>query len=68
MHEEETAPERPAASAKGTVKPSESPMMMSRTISEDSKCFSIWDGSRLPSGEGAGEMTGPCAESGMPVV
>src|SRR5579884_1412532 len=39
MCAEETAPERPAARAKGTVRPSERPMTTSRTDSEDSK----WD-------------------------
>src|SRR5260370_39072211 len=42
MCEEATAPERPAARAKGTVRPSERPMTMSRTVSVDSKCPSIW--------------------------
>jgi len=35
-------PERPAARAKGTVRPSETPMMMSRTTSPAVKCFSVW--------------------------
>jgi hypothetical protein len=35
-----TTPERPAARAKGTVKPSDMPMTMSRIVSEDVKCFS----------------------------
>ena len=34
------APERPAASAKGTVKPSDMPITMSRTTAEAVKCFS----------------------------
>ena len=37
-------PERPAASANGTVRPSAIPMMMSRTSSLDLKCFSSWTG------------------------
>src|SRR6266851_8404428 len=35
-----TAPDRPAASAKGTVNPSDIPMTTSRTKSEAVKCFS----------------------------
>ena len=35
------APESPAARAKGTVRPSDTPMMMSRTISPAVKCFSL---------------------------
>ena len=35
------APERPAAKAKGTVRPSETPIMISRTISPAVKCFSL---------------------------
>lgn len=38
---ESTAPESPAASAKGTVKPSDMPMTMSRTRSPEVKCFSV---------------------------
>ena len=41
MEEVALAPERPAARAKGTVRPSETPMMMSRTISPAVKCFSL---------------------------
>lgn len=37
---EDTAPERPAARAKGTVSPSAIPMTMSRTWAEAEKCFS----------------------------
>src|SRR5437016_12074599 len=37
---EDTAPERPAARAKGTVSPSAIPMTMSRTRAEAEKCFS----------------------------
>src|SRR5487761_849937 len=37
-----TAPVSPAASAKGTVKPSDIPMTMSRTAAVDVKCFSRW--------------------------
>src|SRR5580704_9252571 len=37
---EDTAPERPAARAKGTVSPSAMPMTMSRTRAEAEKCFS----------------------------
>src|SRR5262249_21368923 len=36
------APVNPAASAKGTVKPSAIPMTMSRTTSLDVKCRSMW--------------------------
>src|SRR5580704_16162361 len=35
-----TAPDRPAASAKGTVRPSAMPMTISRTVSDAVKCFS----------------------------
>ncbi|RZS18435.1 hypothetical protein BHM03_00050701 [Ensete ventricosum] len=35
------APERPAARANGTVRPSETPMMTSRTMSPAVKCFSL---------------------------
>src|SRR5581483_5183761 len=35
-----TAPDRPAASAKGTVRPSDMPITMSRTAAEAVKCFS----------------------------
>src|SRR5260370_30370636 len=35
-----TAPDRPAASANGTVNPSDIPMTISRTKSEAVKCFS----------------------------
>src|ERR1700681_3630439 len=35
-----TAPDKPAARAKGTVKPSDMPMTTSRTFSPDVKCFS----------------------------
>ena len=38
---EETAPERPAARAKGTVSPSAIPITTSRTRAEAEKCFSI---------------------------
>lgn len=41
MEDDALAPERPAASAKGTVRPSETPMMMSRTTSPAVKCFSL---------------------------
>src|ERR1035437_1299828 len=40
--EASTAPVSPAARAKGTVRPSAMPMTMSRTTSEDWKCFSTW--------------------------
>ncbi len=39
---EATAPDKPAASANGTVKPSDMPMTMSRTDAEAVKCFSMW--------------------------
>lgn len=42
MEDETLAPERPAARAKGTVRPSETPMMMSLTTSPAVKCFSVW--------------------------
>ena len=42
MEDGTSAPDKPAARAKGTVRPSETPMMMSRTISLDMKCFSSW--------------------------
>ncbi|KAL0541825.1 hypothetical protein IC582_021889 [Cucumis melo] len=41
MEEEAFAPDRPAARAKGTVRPSETPMIMSRTMSPAVKCFSL---------------------------
>lgn len=42
---ESTAPESPAASANGTVKPSDMPMTMSRTVSESVKWRSVCEGS-----------------------
>src|SRR5580704_10399093 len=36
------APVSPAARAKGTVRPSDMPMTISRTTSEDWKCRSVW--------------------------
>jgi hypothetical protein len=42
MPVEATAPVSPAASAKGTVNPSDIPMTISLTISLAVKCFSIW--------------------------
>ena len=41
MCEASTAPVSPAARAKGTVRPSAIPMTMSRTTSDDWKCFSV---------------------------
>jgi hypothetical protein len=41
MEDVALAPDKPAARAKGTVSPSETPMMMSRTISTAVKCFSL---------------------------
>src|SRR5437879_5245901 len=38
------APDKPAASAKGTVSPSDIPITMSLTISEPVKCRSMWGG------------------------
>ena len=35
-----TAPDRPAARAKGTVRPSDMPITMSRTVAEAVKCLS----------------------------
>ena len=37
---EATAPDRPAARANGTVRPSAIPITMSRTASDEVKCFS----------------------------
>ena len=37
-----TAPERPAARAKGTVRPSDIPRTTSRTVSEPEKWASTW--------------------------
>src|SRR3989442_15440439 len=37
-----TAPESPAARANGTVRPSDIPMTMSRTVLPAVKCFSTW--------------------------
>src|SRR2546428_8874392 len=45
MGVDSTAPDRPAASAKGTVSPSDMPITMSRMVSEAVKCFStcgVW--------------------------
>src|ERR1051325_1886503 len=42
MRDDATAPVRPAASANGTVKPSDMPITMSRTLSLAGKCFSTW--------------------------
>src|SRR5271165_6499866 len=36
-----TAPDNPAARAKGTVNPSDMPITMSRTVSDEVKCFSM---------------------------
>src|SRR3954471_9056183 len=38
---EPTVPDSPAASANGTVSPSDIPITMSRTVSPDVKCFSV---------------------------
>src|SRR5437667_9319391 len=38
----DTAPESPAASAKGTVSPSDMPITTSRTKFPEVKCFSLW--------------------------
>src|SRR5438093_13279375 len=43
-----TAPESPAAKAKGTVSPSDIPMTMSRTVSPAVKCFSMWGVCGMP--------------------
>ncbi len=42
MQVESTAPESPAASANGTVRPSDMPMTMFRTVREPVKCCSVW--------------------------
>src|SRR5882672_4251942 len=50
-----TAPDRPAASAKGTVSPSDMPITMSRIVSEAVKCFStcgVWGTGDLRLGAG----------------
>src|SRR5256885_16402293 len=50
-----TAPDRPAARAKGTVSPSDIPITMSRIVSEAVKCFStcgVWGTSDLRLGAG----------------
>src|SRR6202165_3996806 len=39
---ESMAPERPAASANGTVRPSAIPITMSRIVADAGKCFSRW--------------------------
>src|SRR5262245_23057274 len=41
MREDATAPERPAASANGTVSPSAMPITISRTVLLAVKCFSL---------------------------
>src|SRR5271166_4383963 len=70
---ESTAPDSPAARAKGTVKPSDMPMTMSRTVSEAVKCFSMCGvcgirhhlrEGRLPEGEGCGSAKGDVASDG----
>src|SRR5712692_550564 len=51
-----TAPDRPAASAKGTVSPSDMPITMSRIVSEAVKCFStcgVWGTCDLRLGAGS---------------
>ena len=40
--EESTAADKPAASAKGTVSPSDMPITISRTTSVEVKCVSEW--------------------------
>src|SRR2546428_12371293 len=50
-----TAPDRPAARAKGTVSPSDMPITMSRIVSEAVKCFStcgVWGTGDLRLGAG----------------
>jgi hypothetical protein len=39
---DDNEPDKPAAKAKGTVKPSDMPMTISRIVSEAVKCFSVW--------------------------
>lgn len=41
IEEEALAPERPAARANGTVRPSDTPIIISRTTSPAVKCFSL---------------------------
>src|ERR1700682_1268918 len=51
-----TAPDRPAARAKGTVSPSDMPITMSRIVSEAVKCFStcgVWGTCDLRLGAGS---------------
>src|ERR1700677_4437705 len=50
--EEFTAPESPAASAKGTVRPSDMPITTSRTSAVDPKCPSTWAGGAGGAGVG----------------
>lgn len=56
MEEDALAPERPAARANGTVRPSETPMMMSRTTSPAVKWDSLW---LLSSRRFSGSMPSP---------
>src|SRR5260370_36417717 len=60
-----TAPDRPAARAKGTVSPSDIPITMSRIVSEAVKCFStcgVWGTGDLRLG--AGGAGGPPPRAG----
>src|ERR1700686_2895256 len=69
MWVEATAPERPAARAKGTVRPSERPMTTSRTVSLDSKWPSMWGWWGCECGcEWGCECVGECAASDMSKV
>src|SRR5580704_7636875 len=54
-----TAPERPAAKAKGTVRPSDIPMTMSRTSAVAAKCVSTWAGDVGGAGVGSESIAIP---------
>src|SRR5579863_5892540 len=54
-----TAPERPAAKAKGTVRPSDMPMTMSRTSAVAAKCVSTWAGDVGGAGVGSESIAIP---------
>src|ERR1700733_6082972 len=54
-----TAPDRPAAKAKGTVRPSDIPMTMSRTKAVEAKCVSTWAGEVGGAGVGSESIAIP---------
>src|SRR5882757_10832235 len=54
-----TAPESPAARAKGTVRPSDMPMTMSRTRAVAAKCVSTWSGDVGGAGVGSDSIAIP---------